>query len=280
MRKALLVVVLIAASFAGGAVVNGPGLRWAQACVLQRMGIGEEKPTEVLSPDAINTTAAAAEPVDEGIPGRPIAPLVLDTPGTADKPKEKTAAAPAEAKAKPDTSAAKGDSPPSPSPIAESKDPLGTPPALEPLEVAQAPPPAPTLAPAPAPLPADPSTERDGAIRQASLPGKTTVAGEDSDSSTTNPLAPAPLNPIPSDWTAVRQAMKSLGVSRYGLEGELGGRVRFHCVIPLAGRRAVGQHFEAEGDDDLQAAQAALKRVALWRATEVDTSPPSRARTP
>ena len=26
------------------------------------------------------------------------------------------------------------------------------------------------------------------------------------------------------------------------LAGEPGGRVRFHCVIPLAGRRAVGQH--------------------------------------
>ena len=31
MRKALFAVVLVAASFGGGAAVNGPGLRWAQA---------------------------------------------------------------------------------------------------------------------------------------------------------------------------------------------------------------------------------------------------------
>ena len=30
MRQALFAVLLVAASFAGGAVVNGPGLRWAQ----------------------------------------------------------------------------------------------------------------------------------------------------------------------------------------------------------------------------------------------------------
>jgi hypothetical protein len=62
--------------------------------------------------------------------------------------------------------------------------------------------------------------------------------------------------------------MRELGVGRYGIEGELGGRVRFHCVIPIAGRHAVGQQFEAEGDDELQAARTALRRVALWRATE------------
>jgi hypothetical protein len=62
--------------------------------------------------------------------------------------------------------------------------------------------------------------------------------------------------------------MRALGVARYGIEGEPGGKVRFHCLIPLAGRRAVGQQFEAEGNDEIQAAQAALKRVALWRATE------------
>jgi hypothetical protein len=72
----------------------------------------------------------------------------------------------------------------------------------------------------------------------------------------------------PADWAGVRRALRALGVSRYGVEGEPAGRVRFHCVLPLAGRRAVGQHFEAEGDDDLQAARAALRRVTLWRASE------------
>lgn len=255
MGKALLVVVLIAASFAGGAVVNGPGLRWAQACVLQRMGIGEDKPTEVLSANALTTT------VDEGIPGQPIAPLVLDAPAGAIKPEEK---------AKAEASAPKGDPPA----IAGTKNPPETPPAIEPLAVAEVP----TLAPAPPSLPlpsetpsATPPSGLDGPIRQASLPSKAADTDDNADSAT----SPAPVNAAPTDWASVRRAMKSLGVARYGIEGDPIGRVRFHCVIPLAGRRAVGQYFEAEGDDDLQAAQAALKRVALWRATEADTPLPS-----
>jgi hypothetical protein len=69
--------------------------------------------------------------------------------------------------------------------------------------------------------------------------------------------------------------MRALGVSRYWIEGEPGGRAHFRCVIPLAGRRAVGQQFEAEGDDALEAADSALRRVTLWRATEPTSTSPS-----
>lgn len=72
----------------------------------------------------------------------------------------------------------------------------------------------------------------------------------------------------PRDWSDLRRRFRELGVTRYELEGETDGRSRFRCLIPLAGRRAVGQQFEGEGDDDFQAAEAALRRVALWRATE------------
>ena len=88
-----------------------------------------------------------------------------------------------------------------------------------------------------------------------------------------NPAASDAPNPSvipgdPTDWPGVRRALRELGVARYGIEGETHGKVRFHCVIPLAGRRAVGQHFEADGDDEFQAARALLRRIALWRATE------------
>jgi hypothetical protein len=107
-------------------------------------------------------------------------------------------------------------------------------------------------------------SSKDVAVNLASFPN-----------SASSPEAPAPLIPSNSaDWAEIRRTMRGLGVSRYGLDGEPGGRVRFHCVIPLAGRRAVGQHFEAEGDDDLQAAQATLRRIALWRATETDSRTP------
>jgi hypothetical protein len=70
------------------------------------------------------------------------------------------------------------------------------------------------------------------------------------------------------DWPDVRRRLQALGVTRYWTEGEPNGAARFRCVIPLAGQRAVSQQFEGEGDDDLQAAEAALRRVALWKATE------------
>ena len=70
------------------------------------------------------------------------------------------------------------------------------------------------------------------------------------------------------DWTILERKMQSLGVSRYTMDGEPGGRVVFSCLIPLAGRQAVTQRFEAEGDDLVHAAQAALRRIALWRATQ------------
>jgi hypothetical protein len=60
--------------------------------------------------------------------------------------------------------------------------------------------------------------------------------------------------------------LTELGVTRFWVEGEPGGSVRFRCTIPVAGERAVAQQFEAEGDDPLQAADTVLRRVALWRA--------------
>jgi hypothetical protein len=92
---------------------------------------------------------------------------------------------------------------------------------------------------------------------------------------TTDPaVAPASQPPAPApaghrDWSEIRRRMRELGVSRYEIEGEPNGRVRFRCLIPLAGRRAVGQQFEGEGDTEEQAAEAALRRVALWKATEM-----------
>ena len=71
-----------------------------------------------------------------------------------------------------------------------------------------------------------------------------------------------------------------MGVSRYWIESEPGGPARFRCLIPLAGNRAVSQHFEAEGDDEFQAADAALRRVALWRATEPRPGRRCRGETP
>ena len=114
--------------------------------------------------------------------------------------------------------------------------------------------PLPESAPSPAPMPpVDPAPmpKTDPAARPASM---------DSPS----------LSAASQDWNALRKRLKALGVSRYTIEGEADGRVRFSCVIPVDGLKAVGHHFEADGDDEFQAAEAALKRVALFRATAKD----------
>ena len=89
--------------------------------------------------------------------------------------------------------------------------------------------------------------------------------------------APTPRRPRQrpgdDDWATLARKMQALGVSRFTIEGQPGGRVVFSCLIPLAGRQAVAQRFEAEGEDALQAARAALRRVALWRAAQPQPQP-------
>ena len=43
--------------------------------------------------------------------------------------------------------------------------------------------------------------------------------------------------------------MQSFGATRFTIEGKPGGPVVFACLIPVAGRQAVTERFEAEGDD-------------------------------
>jgi hypothetical protein len=69
-------------------------------------------------------------------------------------------------------------------------------------------------------------------------------------------------------WAVVEHKLRILGVRRFMIEGEPGGPAVFSCLIPLAGRQAVTQRFEAEGDDIVQAADAALRRIGLWQATQ------------
>ena len=232
MRKALLIIVLVGASFAGGAIVNGPGLQWLQSTVLTRMGIGEEKGPELVVSDG---DLAGPTPSRDDVPSTPIPPLDLGlvenkqkTPDVTPKKAEQVANTPL----------------PVLSPVPPDRAPEPSPPGLEPLTTSN-------------------DRERDALVLAAS----TTTATEEK-----TPSPPAALPRVPNDWSEVRRELKNLGVSRYGTEGEPSGKVRFHCVIPLAGRRAVGQHFEAEGDDELQAARAAIKRVVLWRATEAEAA--------
>ncbi len=272
MRKALFAVVLVSASFAGGAIVNGPGLRWAQAMVLNRMGMEDEEGES----DDLSAVASSSPGSAEGTLPRSIPPLVADSPAP---PRPAARPEPLEPERPPardrDSSALPASILPGLAPVPEATlpvEPIPAPapaPAPAPSADRPAPRPAPVAAvlepienqPAPVPAPdRDKGPDPDRSIRRVSATDAATVTEGPSESSTTG-------------WAEVRNNMRALGVSRYGIEGEPAGRVRFHCVIPLAGRRAVSQQFEAEGDDDLQAARAALKRVALWKATEGASAP-------
>lgn len=261
MRQAMFAVVLVAASFAGGAIVNGPGLRWAQTQLMSRLGLDDSddpaspnKPKSLATADGPTTTTDASSTATGDAPPRTIPPLVVD-------PSVKSARS-----AGPRVRTVSDSNTPEPAPapaVAASLPPRDQPwPSPAPLSAAE-----PDAAGAPAPRPlAD-----DRADRAAFAEGVSRLADPKPSPAPAEPAAAATDTPAsaadPADWAGVRKALRDLGVSRYGTEGEPSGRARFHCVIPVAGRRAVGQHFEAEGEDELQAARATLRRIALWRAT-------------
>ena len=65
MRQLILVVVLVAASFLGGAFVNGPGLQWAQTRVLRSLGLNNGG--EITSVD-LKSTASSEANADRSVP--------------------------------------------------------------------------------------------------------------------------------------------------------------------------------------------------------------------
>jgi hypothetical protein len=278
-RQALFAIVLVAASFAGGAVINGPGLRWVRDLVLKPPGT--EIATTTLDDPAANPAAGVA-PVAE-IPSAPIPPLVV-APGSPESPE--TATAPAARAPTPEPPRPPAPEPPrrpelTAAPVPEA---TRTPPeagAGAPIPLPSTSSPALVSEPPPAPAPVDRDVAQ-AALSQDSGPPRLETQ-PDPPTAPAPASAPAPPSAAPGsdDWGTIRQKMRTLGVARYGIEGAPDGRVRFHCVIPLAGRRAVSQQFEAEGDDALDAAQTALRRVALWRATEqphpASAAPPAPA---
>lgn len=317
MRQALFVVVMVAAAFLGGAMVNGPALRWAQARLLDYLGLKEGEIASVDLPGPSPETTNGQDPKSSPATAAPTAhePLVTiekqskkpDTShpssgtsvsskfslnrgrtrsGPKDKPQaeqdressrarnqvvegmpaslppltaipEPEASRPSESAAKPRQTTPR-ETPGMPELDAPLEPSRNGPTTAATQTVPEHPTPAPGL-----PAPLDPTV--GPAILASLSPAPST--------SSATPL-PAPAAAVPAasttsvgDWAILRRKMQSLGVTHYTIDGQPGGRVVFSCLIPLAGRQAVSQRFEAEGDDDFQAAQAAMRRIALWRAT-------------
>jgi hypothetical protein len=268
-RKVLLAVMLMGAAFAGGAVVNGPGLHWLREKVFTRLDDGGETPSVETAPQV----------ADAGIPSAPVPTLAS---ASAPPPAAASSAQPTPEPAQP-AAAASARRPVALASLTETPTPVAALPPLEAPADAEAPVPA-VKDPGAPEAPAAPGAQDAPTPQPSPAPALAAAAGPWADAPDSAPASAIPprdhARPVeadpavataaaaPGDWPALRRQMRALGVARYGFEGEPAGRVRFHCVIPLAGRRAVGQQFEGEGDDEFQAAQVALRRVTLWQATE------------
>jgi len=258
-RQAILVIVLVAASFLGGAFVNGPGLQWAQTRLLRSLGLNNGG--EIASVDLKAT--ASAETMPDG-PG-PAKVVDMTASGLAAVP-----AVPAEDESSEHKAS---DRHPLPQPRPKSKPGGAESPRSQP-SVASAPSPArPSLALTKTSTGVSASLDPHVAPAildslAALLPSTPPVSGSSLPSSSRSPSAAKSVGDSGDEWAVLERKMQSLGVSRFMIEAEPGGRVVFSCLIPLAGRQAIAQRFEAEGDDMVQAAHAALRRIGLWRATQ------------
>jgi len=307
-RQVVLVIVLIAAAFLGGAFVNGPGLRWAQTQLLGSLGLNEEG--EIASVDlkgAVNPGAAGeasraskAGATSEAV-ASPFAPVPSFVTETESSKKDES-----------DGPSNRPGADPRPSASPRSSSPTAPPPLTAPLTTSQSAPGRPKTTAPMETIPVSPSPEMeppallDPSVNSAltSPPGSQPPRDRDiapvlldslaslMPANPPSPPGPSPVATGPSarippprsfagpavsageDWAALSRKMQALGVSRFTIEGQPGGPVVFSCLIPLvAGRQAVAQRFEAEGPDAFHAAQAALRRIALWRATQNPSSP-------
>ena len=269
LRKALLVVALVFASFACGAVVNGPGLTWLKGLIGDRQHRGDAIPTLDVD-DGPPVAVADVEPspapvVVAAAAAKPASPAFEDAPPTL-----------APTKADPPAD------PPADTPVAPEPGPLPLPELPAPATPAPEPPKPIAKVSAPSPARATgwedaPGSAPSSAVLPRSRPARDHAPTADSAvaAATGVPAEPPPLTAStpaalqnPGDWPALRKKMKALGVAKYWVEGTPGGSVTFRCVAHPAGADSADRQFEAEADDETQAAESALRRVAVWRAAE------------
>ena len=322
MRQGLFAIVLVLAAFAGGALINGPGLELVRQSL--RANPGSEASTDPYA-DGVEVSivegARGGSPKADAHPSAPASPLPVAerSPFAPMEPRGAAVddqAAAIRAPRGPSIASAGVEIPPEPPGVSPEPPPTAPDAPEAPVslfDAARSRMPrlaAPSKAAVPtavadaetAPVPPSgtdfdetggdyPDAPDSAAPAVAFLPGREPIGAvdpvegiapglaprEDSMASRAVPievgqdakvrLVAAGKTPAEAEsWEEIRRSMTELGVGRYWVEGELGGTIRFRCVVPTAGERAVSQHFEAEGDDLAEAARDALRRIALWRA--------------
>ena len=279
MRKAILVILLVGAAFLGGAFVNGPGLQWAQSRVLRLLGlnsVGEIAAVDLgASPNA--ETGADSTPIEQlEIPAAsPTSPVASDDKSFKKDPSNTTSALQPKSKSKSTRNNPGSDQsrqaflPSAASSRSVTKSSSGI---VAPVDQdvilahgdsrAQSPPGSTTPS----------STVKGAAVLADSLAGALSP-GENPSTGLVSPPAQASTRRkstrvAEDEWTILESKMQTLGVSRFTIDGKPGGSIVFACLIPVAGRQAVTERFEAEGDDVIHAAQSVLRRIVLWRAAQ------------
>jgi hypothetical protein len=282
-RQAILIALLIGAAFLGGAFVNGPGLQWAQSRAIRLLGLNNGG--EIAAVDLKSTSNGEIGPE----PAEPPKQRAAITPGSiAPTPSVVSQGKPPKQNASDKRSASLLRPMPSESSVdSDQSRQSSLPSATVPPSVTK------SSSDAAAPLDQQVILARGDSLPRSSPPSRSAPTSTTQrapaileslgalfppgDSSTDAPASPSirpstgsKTTPVVGDeWAILESKMQTLGVSRFTVEGQPGGPVVFACLIPVAGRQAVTERFEAEGDDIIHAAQAVLRRIVLWRATQL-----------
>jgi hypothetical protein len=277
-RQIILAVILVGAAFLGGAFVTGPGFEWAQARVLRSLGLNNSDEIAAVSLGGRSNGTLALEPSDllrqgsassssmkvptmaiqdksslqDGLKKASVAqPAAIPLNTELDSNQHHPLSVPSVSATQLVTKSSAGKSVLKDSKVIRSIDDSGTTFFRSTLTHDK-----PTLSTLISPLAIVLHPSRSSSNLDRPLLTRHSAVLK-STKSTSN------------EWAFLQNRMQSLGITRFIIEGEPTGHVIFACFIPLAGSQAVTQQFEANGENVIQAAQAALRRVVLWRATQL-----------
>ena len=276
MRKAILVILLVGAAFLGGAFVNGPGLQWAQSRVLRLLGLNSVGEIAAVDLETSPNGEAGADstPIERlEIPvATPVSPVASEDKSFKKDPSNKTSELQLRSKStKNNPGSDQSRQAPLPSATSSRSVMKSSSGIVAPVDQdvilahgdsrSQLP-----------PGPTTPSnTVKAATVLVDSLAGLLPTDEKLSSGSVSPPAQSSgrkSTRVADDEWTILESKMQTLGVSRFTVEGKPGGSIVFACLIPVAGRQAVAERFEAEGDDVIRTAQSVLRRIVLWRATQ------------
>ena len=281
MRQAIFILVLVGAAFLGGAFVNGPGLQWAKSRVIRTLGLtsgGEIAEVDLESNSNGEIGPEPGESAKRRASG-PIAPMpsVLsdDAPGKHDAIDKSLTFQSQQTQAKTRSGSDQTRQPSLPS-VTSRPSVTNSSPSVAAQSDQQ-------VLHAAYDRPPSDSSQKMSSVNKSGVPAAVVPSPSPlGDLSSNGPLSASvrlssssnPAKIFDSEWALIESRMQTFGVKTFTIEGTPGGPVIFSCFIPVAGQQAVTERFEAEGENVMRAAQAALRRVVLWRATQPQIQPP------